>query len=131
MKIKLIAVIQTELSGYNNDYYDDYNSLFNTILSDFKSIEVNEVELEELTQVVSHYNINKKHGSPMVAIIKEFDDDDIKLLFEDYKKFKEKEEKKRKAIELKAAEEKKKRDEKAIERKRKQLEKLKQELEPE
>ena len=131
MKIKLIAVIQTELSGYNNDYYDDYNSLFNTILSDFKSIEVNEVELEELTQVVSHYNKNTKHGSPMVAIIKEFDDDDIKLLFEDYKKFKEKEEKKRKADELKAAEEKKKRDEKAIERKRKQLEKLKQELEPE
>ena len=131
MKIKLIAVIQTELSGYNNDYYDDYNSLFNTILSDFKSIEVDEAELEEMKEVVSYYNKNKKRDSPSVAIIKEFDDDDVKLLFEDYKKFKEKEEKKRKAYELKLAEEKKKRDEKAIERKRKQLENLKQELEPE
>lgn len=130
MKIKLIAVVQNEYSGYNNGY-DEYQSLFSTILSDFKSIEVDEAEFEELKEVVSHYNKNKKRDSPSVAIIKEFDDDDVKLLFEDYKKFKEREEKKRKAYELKLAEEKKKRDEKSIERKRKQLEKLKQELEQE
>lgn len=128
MKIKLVALVQSEYSGYDNGY-DDYQSLFSTILSDFKSIEVDEAEFEELKEVVSYYNKNKKRDSPSVAIIKEFDDDDVKLLFEDYKKFKEKEEKKRKAYELKLAEEKKKRDEKAIERKRKQLEKLKQELE--
>ena len=45
MKVKLIAVLQNEYGGGYGD--DEYSSVFNTILSDFKTLEVDEKELQE------------------------------------------------------------------------------------
>lgn len=121
-KFKMIHVT----GDFNGDYYEDYSHMFAGIITDFKTFELDSDEYIKLESAVRHFNKKSKNGK--VHIVREMDDPDLKMLFDDYEKYTDLIEKQETFLRQKAEKAKEERALKAKEKKRKQLEKLKKEL---
>lgn len=132
MRVKLVGVCGELHYGYGD--YGELEGVLGLFANDFKSMELNQDEYNELVDAVNYFNRNqKKTENRIIVLIDKLDDmQQFDEILKDYKSYVEKEEKRR----LKAQQEYEERERlkneakaaKALERKRKQLEKLKQEF---